>query len=165
MPAPSKPPVLTGPSGSLRSLRYPGRIENGTVIADQPDQMEKSDSSLPLVLFADDDAALHELVGGLLSSHGYRVDCQSNGSDALSSFRKRGHDAIITDLMMPEMNGYEFMRELKAIDRTSPERTIILTGASMDTWRWFDQKSVAAFLTKPVDLLLLLEELGKCVGR
>ncbi len=125
----------------------------------------EADAESPLVLFADDEVALHGLISGLLASHTYRTDCQPNGLEALQSFRRRRHDAVITDLMMPQMNGYEFLRELRAIDPSCMERTIILTGTTRDTWQWFDRRSVAAFLTKPVDLEQLLEELSGCIAR
>ncbi|MBW3670525.1 MAG: response regulator [Acidobacteria bacterium] len=117
------------------------------------------------MLFADDETTLHRLVVALLSTHGYQVECVTNGAEGLRSFRKRHHDAIITDLLMPEMNGYEFLRELRAIDPDAGERTIVLTGASEETWRWFERDGVASFLTKPVDPAVLLAELSRCVSR
>lgn len=127
--------------------------------------MDKTESGEPLVLFADDETALHRLVVALLSAHGYHVECVTNGAEGLRSFRKSRHDVIITDLLMPEMNGYEFLRELRAIDPDAGERTIVLTGASEETWRWFERDGVAAFLTKPVNPVVLLAELTKCVSR
>lgn len=117
------------------------------------------------MLFADDETTLHRLIVALLSTHGYRIECVTNGAEALRAFRKNHHDAIITDLLMPEMNGYELLRELQAIDPGAGERTIVLTGASEETWRWFERDGVAAFLTKPVDPIALLGELADCVAR
>lgn len=127
--------------------------------------MADSDSGRPLVLFADDEVALHRLIEDFLATHGYHVDCVVNGAEAIRTFRRKRHDAVIIDLMMPEMNGYEFLRELGAIEPKAKERTIVVTGTSQETWEWFERDSVAAFLTKPVDMTRLLEELRKCVAR
>lgn len=127
--------------------------------------MDPTESDGPLVLFADDEIALHGLIESLLTRHGYRVECHSNGADALESFRRNRHDALIIDLMMPRMNGYELLMELVGLDRDARRRVIVVSGASEETWQWFDQSSVAAFLVKPVDLNLLLEALRDCVAR
>ncbi|MDX1583093.1 MAG: response regulator [Thermoanaerobaculia bacterium] len=127
--------------------------------------MDAKRSEEPLVLFADDDVDLHELMRAALRRLDWDLDCVTNGLDALAAFRKRRHDAIILDLMMPKLNGYEFLMDVKMIDPEAPERTVVLTGTGEDTWGLFDRSSVCAFLTKPIDLDELIPEVEECLRR
>ena len=64
-----------------------------------------------LILVVDDEAALVKVVRGYLEQAGYQVASASNGREALFAARDHKPDLIILDLMMPEMDGFEFMRE------------------------------------------------------
>lgn len=64
-----------------------------------------------LILVVDDEAALVKVVRGYLEQEGYQVVTASNGREALFAARDHKPDLIILDLMMPEMDGFEFMRE------------------------------------------------------
>ena len=63
-----------------------------------------------LILVVDDEAALVKVVRGYLEQAGYQVASASNGREALFAARDHKPDLIILDLMMPEMDGFEFMR-------------------------------------------------------
>jgi DNA-binding response OmpR family regulator len=62
------------------------------------------------ILVVDDEKRLVSLVGEYLQQSGYRVVSAFNGKEALRIARQEKPDLIILDLMMPEMNGYEFMQ-------------------------------------------------------
>jgi DNA-binding response OmpR family regulator len=64
-----------------------------------------------LILVVDDEAALVKVVRGYLEQAGYQVVTASNGREALFAARDHKPDLIILDLMMPEMDGFEFMRQ------------------------------------------------------
>jgi DNA-binding response OmpR family regulator len=80
------------------------------------------------ILVVDDEKRLVSLVESYLTQEGYRVVTAHDGKDALNVARREHPDLIILDLMMPEMDGYEFMRIHRA-ERNTP---IILLTARVD---------------------------------
>ena len=66
------------------------------------------------ILVVDDEQRLVSLVGTYLTQSGFRVVTAPNGLEALSVARREKPDLIILDIMMPEMDGYEFMRKYRA---------------------------------------------------
>ncbi|MBE0671339.1 MAG: response regulator transcription factor [Anaerolineales bacterium] len=66
------------------------------------------------ILIVDDEKRLVSLVQSYLAQEGYRALAAYNGKDALAVAEKENPDLIILDIMMPEMNGYEFMRSHRA---------------------------------------------------
>lgn len=81
------------------------------------------------VLVVDDEARLVSLVETYLNQSGFRVVTAPNGLEALSVARRENPDLIILDIMMPEMDGYEFMRTYRA-EHDTP---IILLTARVDS--------------------------------
>lgn len=76
------------------------------------------------IMVVDDEKRLVSLVESYLTQEGYRVVTAYNGKDALNVARREKPDLIILDVMMPEMDGYEFMRAHRANSNTP---TILLT--------------------------------------
>ena len=63
------------------------------------------------IMIVDDEKRLVSLVESYLTQEGYRVVSANNGVEALPVASREKPDLIILDIMMPEMDGYEFMRE------------------------------------------------------
>jgi DNA-binding response OmpR family regulator len=80
------------------------------------------------ILIVDDEKRLVSLVQSYLVQEGYRVATAFNGKDALTIAEKEKPDLIILDLMMPEMNGYDFMR----IHRAEHDTPIIMLTAKVE---------------------------------
>jgi len=70
------------------------------------------------ILVVDDEKRLVDLVEQYLAQEGYRVVTANNGKEALEVARQSQPDLIVLDLMMPEMDGYEFMRVRRAENNT-----------------------------------------------
>ena len=79
------------------------------------------------VLIVEDTGPLNRMIQILLSSKGYVTDSASNGMEALEALEKTAADAIILDLMMPEMDGFEFYEKLKANEKHKGTPIIILS--------------------------------------
>lgn len=77
------------------------------------------------ILVVDDDLQLCDLLRLHLEKAGFKVVLANNGREALEATRDKKPDLIILDLMMPEMNGYEFIR-LYGQEINTP--VIIITG-------------------------------------
>ncbi len=78
-------------------------------------------SSAPLsILVVDDDPKLREVVGYALGREGYAVSEARHGGDALAVLDGRRFDLIVVDVSMPEVDGFEFVRRLRARDHQTP---------------------------------------------
>jgi len=80
------------------------------------------------ILVVDDEKRLVSLVESYLTQEGYRVATAYNGKEALTTARREKPDLIILDVMMPEMDGYAFMR----VHRAEQDTPIILLTARVD---------------------------------
>ena len=81
------------------------------------------------LLFVDDDERTCDAVQRLLGRMGYMVVCAHNGSDALSLLHDLRFDLVILDLMMPDMDGLEVLRRLRADPETRDVRTVLYSAA------------------------------------
>jgi two-component system cell cycle response regulator DivK len=85
-------------------------------------------SERPLVLLVEDDRDGRLLLAEWLMSAGFRVEQAHNGLQALERARDLLPDAILTDLNIPGIDGYELTRRLKSDARTSPIPVLAVTG-------------------------------------
>ena len=99
------------------------------------------------ILIVDDTPANLRLLSTLLSKRGYRVRPTLTGPRALSSARKAPPDLILLDIMMPDMDGYEVCRHLKADERTREVPVIFISALD----QVFDK--VTAFSVGGVDYI------------
>ncbi len=100
------------------------------------------------ILLVDDNTDVREAVADLLERDGHHVSAFSEGRLALSSYRPGHFDCLITDLGMPDFDGWEFARELRAIDATVP--LILMSGwRSEITDEQVQAHGVSAVLPKP----------------
>lgn len=77
------------------------------------------------ILVVDDEPDYCEVIRMILLEEQYRVTTCSNGKEALKLLQKEDYDLVVTDLMMPEMNGDELLREIKSIKPST--EVIIMT--------------------------------------
>ena len=86
----------------------------------------------PLVLAVEDDAFLSGIHKNKLAKEGFEVVVASNGRAALDFLKTRKPDIILLDLIMPVMDGFETLKELKADPETKDIKVIILSNLSQD---------------------------------
>lgn len=72
------------------------------------------------ILLVEDDIDLNKLVNIYLSKNGFDVTSCYNGLEALEKFQEQNFDIIISDIMMPKINGYELLEELRSINKKIP---------------------------------------------
>jgi DNA-binding response OmpR family regulator len=82
------------------------------------------------ILVVDDKANVRQLLSDYLTEQGYKVILATNGREALYTARHEMPDVILLDLMMPEMDGYQFLREYRR-ERSAP--VIIITAREEET--------------------------------
>lgn len=97
------------------------------LIADQPSvEVSAAFPDRPRIVLADDNADMRVYIQRLLSSH-FEVEAVANGTLALQAVQKRKPDLVLTDVMMPEMNGFELLRALKNDPTTASIPVIMLS--------------------------------------
>ena len=102
------------------------------------------------VLVVDDTIENLRLLSDLLGEHGYEVRAVTNGRQALQAVERDPPDLILLDISMPEMDGYEVCRRLKASERSQDVPVIFLTALTdtADKVRAFEAGGVD-YVTKP----------------
>jgi len=102
-------------------------------------------------LIVDDEPAIRDVLVGFFESFGFETESAVDGEEALKIFRQNTFDVVISDMMMPNMDGMELLNELKRID---PDVIIILiTGyPSMDTAIDAIKKGAKDYITKPFNI-------------
>ncbi|MEB3294037.1 MAG: response regulator [Synechococcales bacterium] len=105
------------------------------------------------LLIVDDTLANLRLLVNLLQEHGYKVRPATSGAQALTAAQAWTPDLVLLDINMPEMNGYEVCRQLKANPRTCDVPVIFLSAASevMDKVQAFAVGGID-YITKPFQL-------------
>ncbi len=106
------------------------------------------------ILIAEDDKDIVELLKLYLESNEFIVSCFYDGIHALESFNKNEYDLVIADIMMPGLNGYELIKEIRKISNVP----IIITSAkNMDSDKVLGLDIGAdAYITKPFNPLELV---------
>ena len=120
------------------------------------------DADLPKILIVEDHQDVRQYLSRLLTSR-YQIVEAYNGRHALSLAYQEIPDLIISDIMMPEMDGFELCQNIKTDQRTSHIPVILLTAKSSQDDRLEGLKGGAdAYLTKPFDkreLFIRIEKL------
>jgi two-component system, chemotaxis family, response regulator PixH len=102
------------------------------------------------VLVVEDTPSEQELIGLYLREAGYSVINASNGKEALTQVETGKPDVIITDVVMPGMNGFELCRSLKKNPATQKLPVIACTSKNQELDRlWGMKQGVDVYLTKP----------------
>ncbi|MES2317035.1 MAG: response regulator [Pseudomonadota bacterium] len=113
----------------------------------------------PLILVVDDEIDITETYALFLSMHGFEVMTANNALIALETISKRVPDLIISDCMMPFMDGVEFSRRVKGADSTARVPIILMSGAP--ELHDLASPTYEAFLPKPVLFQRLLREIER----
>lgn len=114
-------------------------------------------------LVVDDVADVTEMLAVLLSHAGYDVVTAASARAALDAARQQQFDVVISDIGMPEMNGYQLAREMRTIPGYEAVPMVAVTGYSMfDDQERSTNAGFNAHMTKPIDpraLIDLIEQL------
>ena len=103
------------------------------------------------ILVVDDQRTNAEMVSGLLRNLGYEVELALNGQEALELVREKGPDLVISDILMPVLDGYELCRRLRANAATALLPVILVTGAEQSERIKGVEAGADDFLAKPVN--------------
>ena len=115
------------------------------------------------LLLVEDDASIREVVELGLERAGFRVTAIGDGADALAEFRRRPYDAVLLDLMLPSMDGFDVCRRIRESSRVP----IIMLTARTETVDVVVGLELGAddYLTKPFEIPELVARLRAVLRR
>jgi DNA-binding NarL/FixJ family response regulator len=115
------------------------------------------------VLLVDDEPGVRESVKEYLQESGFTVQVASNASDAWQMLQQQAPDLVISDVMMPRVDGYQFLKQLRDDPRYKALPVVFLTARGMTSDRIQGyQAGCDAYLPKPFDadeLVAIVENL------
>jgi pilus assembly protein CpaE len=108
------------------------------------------------ILFVDDEEQIRKLLSAWLTRHGYKVTVASDGWEAMKAIRVKVPDLLITDVTMPNMNGLELTRQVRADHRTA-RMPIVMLSARKQANEVLSGYSEGAdeYVAKPVEMAVL----------
>ncbi len=119
-----------------------------------------------MILVVDDNAANREMLGRRLEREGHRVQLAASGREALEVLRARRVDLVLLDVMMPEVDGYEVLRQLKA-DEALRDIPVLMISAvdEIESVVRCIELGAEDYLPKPFDPTLLRARIGACLEK
>lgn len=116
------------------------------------------------ILIAEDDSELRQLFYHVLIKNGYSVTGVCNGKEALDALDKGYYDLIISDIMMPEMDGYELVSSLRTAGYSIPVMMITAKDA-FDDMRMGFVSGTDDYMVKPVNVNEMVLRVGALLRR
>lgn len=116
------------------------------------------------ILIAEDDRELRQLFSHVLIKNGYTVKGVSNGREALDALDNDYYDLIISDIMMPVLDGYELVRQLRESGSTTPVMMITAKDA-FDDMRLGFLSGTDDYMVKPVNVNEMVLRVGALLRR
>jgi chemosensory pili system protein ChpA (sensor histidine kinase/response regulator) len=152
-------------SGKVQLILDPAQLVR-RVYPDAPHETLIDSGSAPMVLagralVVDDSRAIREAMTSMLGREGWIVDVAEDGARALQMTRQLRYDLVVTDLEMPEVNGFELITKLRKDDRFKTTPIVIITSrANPEHRRRARDLGVRALVAKPITRRKLLEALA-----
>ena len=116
------------------------------------------------ILIAEDDQELCQLFSHVLTKHGYAVTEVTDGQEALDALEKDYYDLIISDIMMPNVDGYSLVRKLRDGGNVTPVMMITARDAFDDMRQGF-QSGTDDYMVKPVNVNEMVLRVGALLRR
>lgn len=119
------------------------------------------------ILIIDDDEQFNLMLKSALEIKGYDVETASNGKTARTMYQNKKYDVVITDIIMPDGDGFEVILDLRRMNMI--DRTIAVSGggrtAADDYLVTAEHFDVAATFNKPVDLQALRAKVEEIIKK
>ncbi|SDU28798.1 twitching motility response regulator PilH [Halopseudomonas salegens] len=117
------------------------------------------------ILVVDDSPTELYKLTGMLEKHGHEVLKAENGADGVALARQEKPDAVLMDIVMPGLNGFQATRQLTKDPETAAIPVIIVTTKDQETDKvWGKRQGAKDYLTKPVEEDTLIRTLKAVLG-
>ncbi len=127
------------------------------------DRLDAAERSRAAILVVEDDAAMRDLVVEELSEAGFRVEAAPGGRAGVDRVKEGGIDVVVSDLRMPDLDGFDLLRDIKASEG-SPHVIVITAFGSIDTAIKAVKLGAYDYITKPFDLEALVLAVEKALA-
>ena len=112
------------------------------------------------ILVVDDAAHIRRVIELKLKKQSYQVTLAKNGEDGLNLIQTLQPDVVITDIMMPKMDGKTLCERTNELKKMRPFLTIVMTARISPTERdWIEQMQDTMFIEKPFSLSAILSSI------
>src|SRR4051812_23058059 len=130
-----------------------------TAVSDKAEPLAASGGGRATILVVEDDTAMRTFLREVLEEDGYTVEVASGGRSGVERVRQGGIDLVVSDVKMPDLDGLDMLREIKAVT-PSPHVITITAFGSIDTAIRAVKLGAFDYITKPfeVDQLILSVE-------
>ena len=127
--------------------------------------MERRSGSSRRILIVDDDEGIRKLMKAIFAPLEIDVEFAADGEVARHLLHQRDYDAVVLDLFLPSVDGFEIIREMKVTRPALLAHTMILTAANERTLREFtDGRLVSCIVRKPFDVNGFVQAVLTCCG-
>jgi CheY-like chemotaxis protein len=115
------------------------------------------------ILVIDDSTTNVVLLEAILSEKGYHIETALNAREAFVKLEKQLPDLILLDLLMPKVNGFEFLEQLRKEERTKETPVIVISALNTDdeNYKKIGKLDAVDFIRKPIDIQYLVNLVGK----
>jgi two-component system chemotaxis sensor kinase CheA len=143
-------------------LRRPGEASRRSRAAAAPDVPTEA----PKVLVTDDQFTVRELQRSILETAGYRVETANNGTEALERIGLGGVDIVLTDVEMPEMDGFELLKAIRDDPEQGSLPVVMVTsmGGEEQKRRGAEEGADAYIVKEDYDQQALLDVIERLIG-
>ncbi|MBA3014539.1 MAG: response regulator, partial [Desulfobulbaceae bacterium] len=143
---------------------FPGKIFFMSTMPYQIDTNSFNPTRKKTILVIDDDPTTLNLLVNRLSNAGFSPVTTKNSAEALTLLRNQSFDLILTDLVMPEIDGFQV---LSTVTHEDPELPVIIISGQAGINESIKALRLGAwdFVTKPIDVALLIHQINKALER
>lgn len=114
-----------------------------------------------IVLVVDDDNSIAHALKSILSKNGFEVITATNGDEALDLIKTSKPDLIITDLVMPVMDGWYFKMKVREELRFKTTPIIIISGLLVPEAAQLEHEAATYYVPKPLNTSMLVEKINE----
>jgi DNA-binding NtrC family response regulator len=125
--------------------------------------LESADRTRATVLVVEDDGAMRDLLCEELSEANFRVEVAAGGRGGVERVKQGGIDVVVSDLRMPDLDGFDLLRDIKATD-PSPHIIVITAFGSIDTAIKAVKLGAYDYITKPFEIEALILAVEKALA-
>lgn len=116
------------------------------------------------ILAVDDESDIRTIIEAVLTSKGYEVETAVDGEDALVKLNQGRYDLVILDIMMPKLDGYGVLKELRTRGMGKlPVVMLTAKSTDKDVWKGYEE-GVTYYITKPFENVRLSNVVDYLIG-
>ena len=112
-------------------------------------------------LCIDDDAPIREMLKDLLGEVGFEVTTVSDGAEGLKAFKSHPFDLVVTDLLVPKLDGIRLAEEIRKLDPTA--KIVVITAITHSLSKELDAAPIDGYFSKPLHLKSFLARIKELV--